>query len=292
MHEVHIYLDNPKTGIHHIARSFEHIDLSLNEDINVNVYHTRNYGINVEVFPILCSIINELRAKGTTVNLNFELPPGCHQLSYASRMDFLMTLGLEYEYNKKRHNGSSRFIEIQKVRPGAHGYDGDLAAVLQNNLKMTADEAYDPAFMLSELICNMGIHSNSENGAYIYCQGYPNRGLVEMHIADSGIGVTNSMRKNEKYKNSCDSDLLNLALQFGEGSGEGRGHGLYFVSEFLRRNKGYFHILSGSKGIIIDNGVESEYKIQNYQGTVIHLRIPIQCGIRVDAIMDEQGYEL
>tara|TARA_R110002124_G_scaffold17532_3_gene73473 strand:+ start:357156 stop:358025 length:870 start_codon:yes stop_codon:yes gene_type:complete len=275
-------------GVFTIVEAFAHYNYT--ENLIVNVKHQRGRFIANGIYPILCSILNEARKRGLHVDLNFDLPENCSQLLYAERMNFLQCLGLNYFTPFGRNSANGRFIEITNIPKGNYSMSINLMEVFTKDFDLSTEASSDLAFIIGEIYCNTTIHSRSENGCYFYCQKYPNKGYLEVHIVDSGIGIVTSMRKNDKYSGIDDNLLLPLSLEFSEGSGEGRGHGLYFVSEFIRRNNGEMLYLSGNNHIFIGGKGDQIGNNGNYHGVVIKLRFRFDVSVTTLDLMREKTY--
>lgn len=261
-----------------------------NEDLVVNVLHKKESFISSQIYPVLCSIVNEARKRDLNVDLNFELPRDCKQLLYAERMNFLKCLGLEYDTPFGRNPSNGRFIEITNIPNGNYSMSFDLMDVFTNDFDLTEEASYDLSFIIGEIYCNTTIHSKSKNGCYFYCQKYPNKGHLEVFIVDSGIGIVTSMRKNDKYVGKSDEELLPISLDYSEGSGTGRGHGLYFVSEFIHRNNGEMLYISGKNNIFIDGSGRKLGNNEHYNGVIMKLKFKFEVSTTTLDLMKEKQY--
>ena len=285
----HVYIDlNNRHSFITVVDAFSRI--SLSNDLTVHVAHAKGSFIAVEIYPVLCSIVNEVRSNGFSVVLDFETPENCNQLSYAERMNFLEALGIDYFTPFGRNKGNGRFMELTNLPAGSYTFPGNLEEIFMQDFNFNQGAAQQLAFIIGEMTCNMTMHSYSKNGAYFYCQKYQSKQFLEIHIVDSGKGIVNSMRNNAEYNGIDDEELLPLALEFGEGSGNGRGHGLYFVTEFLRRNNGFFRILSGHNNVIIRGANQFHNHNPYYEGVILHLKIPFKIRVTTTDLMKEKLY--
>jgi len=106
--------------------------------------------------------------------------------------------------------------------------------------------------MLSELIRNVLEHSASESGAIVCAQYYKKSHRVSIGIADTGIGITQSLKRAHVVGN--DLDAIQLALTPGitgttakEGGTEyNAGAGLFFTKSIANVNRDFFMIYSGT----------------------------------------------
>lgn len=280
---------NQSHKISRLISVFSEIDMA--ESLEINILHRRNWFISVHLYPILCSIVNEMRANNVEVIINFETPENCNQLRYAERMNFLDCLGIEYLNPYRRHGNAGRFIEILNVPPRGYDFPIDLLEIFTNDFNLGEAAARDLALIMLELACNTTMHTYSANGSYFYCQKYPDQRFLDIYLVDSGVGIIHTMRGNEEFFDKTDEELLPLSIQFEMGSGNGQGHGLYFVSEFIRRNGGGMLLVSGNYNLQIHSGNLTTGVNDRYKGVILKMRIPFDITVTMDELMIEKEYE-
>ena len=164
-------------------------------------------------------------------------------------------------------------------------------AKLVMNILQIEDEELAGAvkYSLVELLRNVVQHSGSPNGGVAMAQYYPNTGLVEICVADMGVGIKSTI--NRAYP---EIDLNLNALKFATlphvsgtfgpsiyGSmGDNAGLGLFFIKQIASLSSGGFFL--GSKDDLIDiwgdeNG--SQYKLYihartgGWPGTFAYLQL-------------------
>jgi len=134
-------------------------------------------------------------------------------------------------------------------------------------------------YVLIELLRNVVQHSQSSIGGICMGQYYPNTGLVELVVADIGVGIQKTL--HSKYP-EIDNDLK--AIKFApqphisgtfpkaaySSMSENAGLGLFFIKEIVTRSGGGFFLGSGSALVNIW-GTESadpykEYTIADKNG--------------------------
>ncbi|MGV3570846.1 MAG: STAS-like domain-containing protein [Ramlibacter sp.] len=113
-------------------------------------------------------------------------------------------------------------------------------------------------YSLVELLRNVVQHSGSKGGGLAMAQYYPNSGLVEVCVADLGLGVMSTI--NEAYP-EIDSDLKALKLAtlphvsrtFKPGGytsmSDNAGLGLFFIKQIASLSGGSF-LLGSRKGLV------------------------------------------
>lgn len=133
----------------------------------------------------------------------------------------------------------------------------------------------------SELATNVVNHAESEGG-YVLAQQYHYQSgrIVEIAVADCGIGIQESLQKNRKYTNILsDEDAIELAIKEGVSSLEDgyRGYGLYHVTYDVRRSNDRRLTIRSGYGTMVLQGNGSITKRRNstnYPGTILNVTIP------------------
>lgn len=164
---------------------------------------------------------------------------------------------------------ASRVMEILQIE------DEELAGAVQ--------------YSLIELLRNVVQHSGSHGGGVAMAQYYPNTGLVELCVADMGVGVKATI--NEAYP-EIDSSLKAIKLAtlphvsrtFGPSvytaMRDNAGLGLFFIKQIASLSGGSFFL--GSKNALIDiwgdkNGQQKKlYKLARnggWPGTFAYLQL-------------------
>lgn len=256
------------------------------EPATINVYHHRERRINNSIYPILCAIVKERRANNIATIINFELPENCSQLRYAERMNFLRHLEINYSNPQIRHRGAGRFIELTNFPMQTRAMPPEFGNIFRNDFNFTEKAAQDLKFTLGELIANTSMHSGTSTGCFLYAQKYPTAKALTIYLVDNGVGIRDSLRTNEQYAGISNEDAIQRALEFEVGDGEGYGHGLYIVSEFIKRNSFTFAIVSGDNHILIDNGKQKIGNNNYYQGVLIKLVLGFKVTTTIDDIYD------
>jgi anti-sigma regulatory factor (Ser/Thr protein kinase) len=284
MQRIEINLD--VGGMRPIICAFE--DHDYYQDFDVILNHQPRKRVNVEKYPLLCSIVNEIRNLGHTCNIQLNCADTCSQLNYAERMGFLSFLGIDFDYGGNRRAGGGRFIELTNLT--RIFYPGDeMMSVFENSFNFSHDEALDVALIISELVNNSVMHSEGSGGSMLYCQKYPSQNYLNLFIVDSGIGIYQAMQSHSRYDSLDELEVLSKSLEFGEGNGKGYGQGLYLVSQFIKRNFGYLRLVSGNYNYLVSSGNESFLNNEtNYKGVILHLKLPFDIEVTMQEIMDEK----
>lgn len=142
------------------------------------------------------------------------------------------------------------------------------------------------SYMLSEIVCNIGQHSESDYG-YIYSQYLSREGVIDLCIADDGITIYGSYVNSKKYLGKI-GDNEALALKCANNGfstknlAETRGFGLPTTRKMLVEGMhGAFFELSGGAFYRYE-GISEDYvllpKSIYWRGTIILMRIPTKVG--------------
>lgn len=284
MQRIELNLD--KGGMKPIVEAFEGLD--YNQNFKINLIHERNKWVEVEKYPLLCSIVNEIKQSGNTCNIDLNCESNCDQLNYAERMGFLSFMDIDYDCKQKKWAGEGRFIEIENITN--YYYPGEkLLNVFQKDFNFTFEEAHDISVIFSEIANNCVIHSKSYGGCVLYCQKYPKHESLNLFIVDSGIGIFKAMQSAEKYRKLNELQVLKKSFEYEEGNGEGYGQGLFLVCQFIKRNLGYLRLVTGNYLYVINNGIEKfDYINTNYKGVVLNLGLPFDIKVTINDLMYEQ----
>ena len=134
----------------------------------------------------------------------------------------------------------------------------------------------------SELAENVVHHAESHGGFVLAQQyNYMSGPMVEIAIADCGIGIRSSLQKNPAHSEiNSDIDAVELAISEGVSSFEDRhrGYGLYHIRDDLKKRGRLMTIRSG-QGILSIRG-DGEAKATHhpvaYSGTIVNVIIPCE----------------
>lgn len=261
---------NTNSSCSSIVSVLSHFQTSLDSEINIRYNHDKHTYIENDIYLIINSFINEIRHNGKKATVNFPYEQN-EKLNYASRINFFKHLEVAYDEIFSRHDRKGNFIEINNFSPITMNISERFDDIFENDFNMSENEIFNVGFMIDELICNMSRHSKSKSGAYFYCQKFKQSKVLEIVIVDSGVGIKNSLSKS--YPDLTNEEYLIKCLEFEVTSGDGRGHGLYVTSEFIRRNSCEFHMISGSNMLKIANNRTTTYPYPNWNGVILKLII-------------------
>ena len=142
------------------------------------------------------------------------------------------------------------------------------------------DECYE---IFSELTTNALYHAES-NGGFVLAQkyDYDSGPAIEIAVADSGIGIRNSLSKNSELAGiDRDSSAIRKALEEGVTSvgHSHRGYGLAHLTHNVQLEQSRRMVIRSGNGIITlsgDGEIKEENTAVEYPGTVINVTIPLE----------------
>ncbi len=240
----------------------------------------------------------QLKRKGTKVNAR-----NTSHLTWVEGMNFFLASGIDWGSKLQARVGDGfNYIPITLIdcRSGSQrrdlvemneDIDREAEKIAHVLLHLGSGSTFDTIqYAFREIIRNVYEHSGSRV-ILIAGQYYPANKNAQIIIADSGMGIPNSLRFNPAFKDLSDPDALNLALMPGV-SGNARalatpsaniwqnsGYGLYLTTR-LARNSGFFRIISSSAVVELSRGTDPQrskrnYRIGNFHGTMIRLGLDL-----------------
>lgn len=138
-------------------------------------------------------------------------------------------------------------------------------------------------YMLEETIDNITEHSATDRG-YIFAQSYPQKGFLDICIADRGITLLGSYRNMDGNEIEDDIEAIKAANKRISSKNrpetENRGYGIYTSKKMLIEGLGgQYMMISGSALYVKSKSIDNFYALPDnlrFQGTIVALRIPYQ----------------
>lgn len=207
-------------------------------------------------------------------------PELCHYLNYMS-------------YSQK---GSTRYISVFNLRK-----ETEVLGLVRHFDQLFGDwlapaSRFFVRYAFSELMDNVFHHAHSKPGLWIQAQKYSAQNVVEMAIADLGIGIPESMRRNPLYASLEAPERFVLALNLGATGkpNEHSGEGLSCVIEWIKRNP-------RAEGVLISLN-SMWYKVKGqvgfchrkeimWPGTLLWLNIPKEPTYSMEKVWEMLGLD-
>ena len=145
--------------------------------------------------------------------------------------------------------------------------------VLQHRLSYKKYDAFDIATAVSEISQNIFDH-NSTPAGFLAMQVYNKGKFLEIGIADNGVGLRNTLRRNPKHAAlSSDSEAIRAAIRLGtsEHDDATRGTGLYHLLDLTYKHEGSVQIRSGA--------AKARYRMDKKQGWIFS--VPDMPGVQI-----------
>jgi hypothetical protein len=216
--------------------------------------------------------------------------------TYASHMGFFNGFGLEHGNRPGEASGSETYVPITKLlvkdllgkADATFQHVGDVIEEQSQEMakllcRKDGGDLFDTiAFSVREIIRNIVEHSEAPE-VFMVGQYWPERHMVEIAIADAGIGIKNSLNRNPNTMVETDEEANKVALLPGVSgninAGKGNqydvwqnsGYGLYMAHRLCGLG-GKFTIVSGDNALSIQNEQKAVNKAR-YSGTAVRLSI-------------------
>jgi len=223
--------------------------------------------------------------------------------SFFSRMGFFTLLGLRSpQPSGGERDPRDRFIPLTPFQTTRDVYD------LARHGEALLDALGLPVApyirrSLEEAMRNSVQHAGSHDAVRLVCGiRFPQQGRVQLAVADSGIGITASLRRNPALQPASDRDALSLAVQPGvsgaatlpvlDEAERNYGFGLFLLAEIARRTGGYLFLASGDHALIQDGRQRSLHRIHPWRGTLLALELYESTLEDFDTLQRESRHQL
>lgn len=201
------------------------------------------------IHPVILSMVASLAQSIDPANIT------CKRITaksghYLKRMGLFEFLRVASDIDISEHNPSGRFIPLTQIKDSDQltKFITDMIPLLHLEPK----QAESIRYIVSELVRNVLEHARTQHGAIVCAQFFQKSNMIRIGIADTGIGIKQSM--DQSHVTSDDLDAIELALAPGvtgttrrEGGTElNAGAGLFFIKSIAYTNRDFFVIYSGS----------------------------------------------
>lgn len=204
----------------------------------------------ISVHPVVLCIVASLGLKIDSSKVKCE-PILAKSAHYLERMGLYKFLGIESGTKVIEHEPAGRFVPLTQIRTSDElsKFLTDIIPLL--HLADTPKHAESIRYIISELVRNVLEHSGSEHGAIVSAQYFKKTNTIRIGIADTGVGIKNTI--NHSYKTTNDAEAVRLALMPGVtgttkregGSEQNAGAGLFFIKSIASINRNFFMMYSG-----------------------------------------------
>lgn len=233
------------------------------------------------VLPLMV-FLNSCQKYITIVNVGEYLDTiGFTKGIYPDKMRKSEFLAVIEKYSRKNYIPIVSFPATKESDDEKDAILATVESIIERQLGLTSNIAIGLKYMLGEAIDNIVQHANSERG-YIFAQSYPDRGYLDICIADSGITLLGS------YQTLTDNEIENdlEAIQAANRgistknlpNAENRGYGIITSKKMLIEGLGGTFVMMSGNALHLYNSqdrrfVETPENIR-WNGTIIALRVP------------------
>lgn len=224
---------------------------------------------------------------------------GCgKKYSLTNLTDYLSVIGFSTGGIRPDQMRSSEFLATMEafmrkkyipiVNFPAKSFDDEkdyVSSVIENviikQFNIPSNVATGLKYMIEETLDNITEHSDSDRG-FIFVQGYPTKGFIDLCIADRGITLLGSYQKQPNNEISTDLEAIKAANRRlsskNRPEAENRGFGIYTSKRMLTEGLGgQYLMLSGGNFYLKTPSFNSFYSLPDglrWNGTIVALRIP------------------
>ena len=146
----------------------------------------------------------------------------------------------------------------------------------REKIQNASDACVMISVVLSELFGNFYAHANDKTNSIIVVRG--NNQSVQITCADSGLGITETLRAVDRYASKNEDYILQQALKKGVTSKpqtNHMGHGLWLIDDIVSKNNGILYIYTQSVNYINAHNKKKIRPVPKWKGTIIDIVLNI-----------------
>jgi len=128
------------------------------------------------------------------------------------------------------------------------------------------------SYCFYEILDNVHIHSGKPLGTAI-THFDANKEILQVLVADDGMGIRASLAENIKYRNVAEGDALRMSLEDSVTDGKGMGFGLYATTRLMKDIGISFILHSGNHKLFFKNNNTEVIENGHWQGTIVYMEI-------------------
>lgn len=163
----------------------------------------------------------------------------------------------------------------------------NVVKTLTSHLEIEISVLQALSYCLYEMMDNVHIHSGKPLGTAM--TNYNDKQhILQVLIADDGMGIKASLSENRKYKDITEPEALKICLDDQITDGKGMGFGLYTTSRLVDSIGKEFVLHSGNHKLITKDGQTSVVRNGFWQGTLIFMEIETKDEIDPNQVVDHR----
>jgi hypothetical protein len=128
----------------------------------------------------------------------------------------------------------------------------------------------------SEILLNFWEHAVDDTKSIMIADG--NKNHIEIACSDTGNGILSTLKKNPKYKNLTDLEIISECVNKNVTSKENTYHmgfGLWIIDQIVKEIKGRFHLFSEGVHYSNEYGKVKTDKTGFWKGTIVYISLPL-----------------
>jgi len=142
------------------------------------------------------------------------------------------------------------------------------------------------SYCFYEILDNVLIHSGKTVGIVITNYSEQQH-LIQILVADDGMGILNSLSQNPHYSNLTEGQALEYCIRDKVSDGNGMGFGLYSTSRLINTAGHKLIIRSGSHQLSA-NGDVAVTESEPWEGTIVYFELRSNIDIDSASIVDHR----
>lgn len=217
---------------------------------------------------LLCSI-KYIENLGVKVTGTLKLGRNNKIVIYLAKMNFFENLNVILPISIPKFNPNNS-VQIQKyTSENQLEVLNSILKVLRQKSALDNDVYASLDYCFNEILDNVLNHTDEKVG-WVVAQYFENINSIRLIVCDFGMGIHTSL--NQKH-NFTEDEAIAKCIESGITNGKGQGHGLYATASFVRLNKGWLSLFSGSKKLNVSEKETVVKDIAKWQGTCVYIRI-------------------
>ncbi|MHC9541855.1 MAG: hypothetical protein AB9903_20300 [Vulcanimicrobiota bacterium] len=226
----------------------------------------------------LASLLMNYKEMGHIFTLKEPIDPDCAQ--YLNTIGFLKDREIQEGLLGRKSFGYIPILHIPSRGPERENLVSSFESLFLGKMGISKGSNFGQTvgYVIDELLANVWEHSRS-HCSYLQCQFYPGSEMLELCLADRGVGIADSYR-NVGIKIADDESAIDYALN-GQSSksfnDEERGYGIPTVKRIATQSEisGEFLLLSGNAAFWSSQRYEKKYIFEEWcwKGTLLALRL-------------------
>ena len=142
------------------------------------------------------------------------------------------------------------------------------------------------SYCFYEVMDNVLIHSGKNVGIVITNYSEPQH-LIQILVADDGIGIQNSLAQNTEYENISEPQALEYCIRDKVSDGKGMGFGLYSTSRLIN-TAGHKLIIRSGNHTLSANGEMAVTESEYWAGTIVYFELRSNMDIDPASVVDHR----